>query len=160
MFIKVDLRQVMRRWPSGVAILTAAAGSIAHGMSVNSFTSVSVDPEMVTVTLANTTRTKRIVDQTGLFAINLLSEAQSELSEIFAGKIPEHDDRFAGVEVRLGDNQLPLLEAACAHLECRVVHTVELPQSTLYVAEVLNAEKAADVPPLVYFNRDYHRILK
>ena len=158
MFTQNDLRQVMRRWPSGVAILTASDGLTTHGLSVNSFTSVSIDPEMVTVTLANTTRAKRIVDSTGLFAINLLPETQAELSDVFAGRIPEHADRFAGVETTPGLTQIPLLKAASAHVECRVVHTYEMPHSTLYVAEVLRAEKNADAPPLVYFNREYHRI--
>lgn len=160
MFTQVDLRLVMRRWPSGVAILTAADSGKVHGMTVNSFTSVSVDPPMITVTLANDTRAKTMVEKSGFFAVNLLSENQRELSDIFAGRIADHEDRFEGTQVITGLHQLPLLREAAAHLECRVVHSYAMQHSTLYVAEVLNAQKKRDVPPLVYLNRGYHRIIK
>lgn len=158
MFTKTDLRQVMRRWPSGVAILTTRDGDTIHGMTVGSFTSVSIDPPLVTVTIANKTRSRVFIDRSGCFAINLLAEGQEELSNVFAGRIPEQEDRFDGVELTLGLNQVPLLAQAAAHVECRVVHRYEMDHSTLYVAEVLSAEKAQDAPPLVYYDRDYHRI--
>lgn len=158
MFTKTDLRQVMRRWPSGVAVLTARDGDSIHGMTVGSFTSVSIDPPLVTVTMANRTRSKEIVDRSGFFAINVLAEAQQELSDVFAGRITEKADRFDNVKVTTGLNQVPLLVEAAAHVECRVVHKYAMDHSTLYVAEVLNTEKTRDKPPLVYFDRDYHRI--
>ena len=160
MFIKTDLQQVMRRWPSGVAVLTSRDGNTIHGMTVGSFTSVSINPPLVTVTVSNKTRSKELVDCSGFFAINLLSEGQHELSDVFAGRIPEHENRFEGVKVTTGLNKILLLTEAAAHLECRVVHSYAMENSTLYVAEVLNAEKAQDSQPLVYFNRDYHRINK
>jgi flavin reductase (DIM6/NTAB) family NADH-FMN oxidoreductase RutF len=160
MFKITDLKQVMRRWPSGVAVITASYESKAHGMTVNSFTSVSVDPPMVTVTLANATRTKGLVDRSGYFAINLLSEGQNDISDRFAGRIAEDEDRFNGLSVKAGLASLPLLEVAAAHLECRVVYTYVMENSTLYIGEVLKAEKAQEKPPLVYFNRDYYRVKK
>ncbi len=160
MFIKTDLRQVMQRWPSGVAILTTRDGDTIYGMTVGSFTSVSIDPPLVTVTMSNKTRSKDMVDHSGFFALNLLTEEQQELADVFAGRIPDHKDRFDGVNVTAGLNQIPLIIEAAAHLECRVVHTYAMENSTLYVAEVMRAEKAQDAQPLVYFNRDYHRITK
>lgn len=160
MFTKTDLRGVMQRWPSGVAILTARDGEHVYGMTVGSFTSVSIDPPLVTVTLANKTRSKGLVERSGAFAINLLTEDQQQLADVFAGRIQEHEDRFEGVEVTPGLNQVPLIARAAAHLECRVVHAYAMENSTLFVAEVLNAEKAQDAQPLVYFNRAYHRITK
>ena len=158
MFNKTDLKQVMRRWPSGVAVITSSYKRNVHGMTVNSFTSVSVDPPMVTVTLANTTRTKDLVDRSGYFAINLLSEGQNDISDRFAGRIAEDEDRFNGLAVKAGMESLPLLDAAAAHLECRVVHRYEMENSTLYIGEVMRAAKAVDKLPLVYFNRDYRGI--
>jgi len=158
MFNKTDLKQVMRRWPSGVAVITSSYKRNVHGMTVNSFISVSVDPPMVTVTLANTTRTKDLVDRSGYFAINLLSEGQNDISDRFAGRIAEDEDRFNGLAVKAGMESLPLLDAAVAHLECRVVHRYEMENSTLYIGEVMRAAKAEDKLPLVYFNRDYRGI--
>jgi len=158
MFRSVDLREVMRRWVSGVAILTTGNVDAYHGMTVNSFTSVSIEPPMVTVTLNNTTRTKVLLDKTGTFAINLLSEDQRELSERFAGRVTEMEDCFQGLHLDFGEHGIPILSDTAAYIECRVVHTYVMRNSTLYVGEVLNARKAENLPPLVYFDRDYHRI--
>ncbi|MEL7590515.1 MAG: flavin reductase family protein [Anaerolineaceae bacterium] len=157
-FEVVDLKAVMRRWASGVAILTSGTRLVRHGMTVNSFDSISVLPPLVTVTLNNTTRSKHLVDENGSFAINLLSEEQQELSDRFAGRTSESDDRFEGLEVFYTTHELPLLTQAMAWLECKVVHQYPMPESTLYVGEVLSALKVEDRPPLVYFNQDYHRI--
>lgn len=154
----VDLKAVMRRWVSGVAILTSGSRLARHGMTVSSFDSVSIKPPLVTVTLSNAARTKHLVDESGNFAINLLSEDQQDLSERFAGRTGESEDRFNGLEVFYPAQEIPLLAEAMAWIECKVVHQYAMPESTLYVGEVLSALKAEDRPPLVYFNRDYHGI--
>lgn len=154
----VDLKEVMRRWASGIAILTSGSRYIRHGMTVNSFDSISVLPPLVTVTLNNSTRSKHLVDEIGNFAINLLSEEQQELSDRFAGRTSESEERFQGLEVFFAAHGVPLLADAMAWLECKVVHQYAMPESTLFVGEVLNALKTEDRPPLIYFNRDYHRI--
>lgn len=155
----VDLLAVMRRWVSGVAILTSGTREVPHGMTVNSFNSISVQPPLVTVTLSNATRSKHLVDESGNFGINLLSERQQDLSERFAGRTSESEDRFKGLEVFFDTHDIPLLVDAAAWLACKVVHQFAMPESTLYVGEVLSAWKVENQPPLVYFNRDYHRIL-
>ena len=156
---EVELRDVMRRWASGVAILTSRSNDAQHGMTVSSFTSISVRPPLITVTLNSATRTKHLVDESGIFAINLLSEGQQALADRFAGRVSESEDRFHGLEVLYDANHIPMLAEAAAWLSCKVVHTYDMPESTLYVGEVLSARKTEDRPPLVYFNRDYHRTL-
>ena len=156
----VELREIMRRWPSGVAILTAGDGDQKQGLTVNSFASVAVAPPMITVTLDHASKTKRIVDQRGYFAINLLAEGQEEISERFAGRSGNQEDRFSGLDLFYSENGTPMLSLAAACLDCRTVHVFETTTSTLYVAEVLLARKGQDLPPLVYFNRSYHRITK
>ncbi len=160
MEVTVGLREVMRRWVTGVAVLTCGNQTVHHGMTVNSFTSISIEPPCVTVTLANTTRTKKLVDETGIFAINLLAEDQQEISDRFAGRIPEDGDRFHNLHIVYGENCLPFIQEAAAHLECKVVHVFEMKDSTLYVGAVMSSRKGEDKPPLVYFNRAYHRIIK
>ncbi len=59
------LRRVMRHWVTGVAVVTSAMGEARHGMTVNSFVSISLDPPLVTVTMNNDTRTFALVQQYG-----------------------------------------------------------------------------------------------
>ena len=155
-----DLREIMRRWPTGVAIVTTQDGNVRHGMTVNSFVSVSLEPAAVTVTMANSSHTRQLVERTGLFAVNILDENSAEISDTFAGRVPETQDRFEELPVFSGLSGLPLLADAIAQIECKVIHRHEMLNSTLYIGEVLHATVRSNSQPLVYLNREYWRIKK
>jgi len=92
-----DLRMVMRRWVSGVVIVTSAYEGQRHGMTVDSFNSVSIVPPLVTFTLNNNTRTHALVRQSGWVGITMLHAGQIDLSDRFAGRFGD-GDRFAGLD--------------------------------------------------------------
>ncbi len=150
------LRQVMRHWATGVAVVTSAHEEMKHGMTVNSFVSVSLDPPLVTVTMNNDTRTLNLVQQSGVFAITILSRFQQQTAERFAGRGQDADDRMSGLEIFTLTTGAPLLLGGAAFLDCRVVQQVKLQHSTLLIGEVLAAHPAQEaVPPLVYINRSF-----
>jgi len=153
-----DLREIMRRWVSGVAIVTAMQEDIKHGMTVNSFTSISLDPAFICVTLAHPTRTHQLVISSGLFGVSILSAAQIEIANRFAGNGPQPEDRFEGVALISFSTGIPLLADGIAWLECEVKQQFEMPNSTLFIGEVLFSTQADRIEPLVYFNRDYRRL--
>ena len=157
-FLPDLLRQSMRHWVAGVTVVSSQYDGLRHGMTVNSFTSVSLDPPLVTVTLANDTRTHALVEQAGWFGVSILSERQQELSDRFAGRVPEEGDRFAGVEVVERAGQAPLIAGALAGLECRVVHSFPMAHSTLFIGQVEDVWHGPEEQPLVYWNRKYHRM--
>ncbi len=158
MQLSEQMRQAMRHWPSGVAVVTGRAGDIIHGMTVNSFTSVSLDPPIISVALNHQTRTIALVRETGILALTVLGEEQQELSEIFAGRTPEDADRFAGLDIYTLETGAPLLAGGLAGLDCRVVFSYPMATSTLFLAEVVAISGLRDGAPLLYFNRSYHRI--
>ena len=150
------LRSAMRRWASGVAIVTSQADGIRHGMTVNSFVSVSIDPPVVTVTMAKATRTCELVLQSGVFAITILTREQQILAELFAGRIPEEADRMIGLATFELVTGAPFISGGMAYVDCRVVARHDMPTSILFIAEVLAAEMGAeDRPPLLYYNRAF-----
>lgn len=153
-----DLRDAMRRWTTGVTVVSSEYEGSSHGMTVNSFTSVSLDPPRVTVTLANKTRTYFLVERSGVFGVTILGVEQREIADRFAGQIQENGDRFAGLEIFTLVTGAPLLANGLAHVDCRVVHRFALTNSTLFVGEVLAARHAPGTEPLLYFNREYHRL--
>jgi flavin reductase (DIM6/NTAB) family NADH-FMN oxidoreductase RutF len=153
-----DLKLVMRRWVSGVAVLTCREAEHWQGMTVSSFTSVSVVPPAVTVSLANATRAKAIVESTGFFAINILASVDEELADRFAGRSGDQEDRFRGVEVIAGVEGIPLLLTALAWLTCRVVQVFPFQESTLFIGEVISCETRQQGAPLVYVDRKYRRL--
>lgn len=153
------LRQSMRHWPTGVSVVTSISGAHRHGMTVNSFASISLEPAVVTVTLSHTTRTFNLVTESGIAGITILGQDQAEISDRFAGRIPEEGDRFAGLETFSLLSGAPLLSGGLAYLDCRVRAAHRLEHSTLFLLDVLAAQPAEDGSPLVYFNRGYHRML-
>jgi flavin reductase (DIM6/NTAB) family NADH-FMN oxidoreductase RutF len=152
------LREAMRRWVTGVAIVSSQHSGHSHGMTVNSFVSVSLDPALITVTLAVNTRTHALVKESGFLGVSVLSYAQADLSDRFAGRIPDNGDRFGGVQTFTLLGQAPLIAGSLAGLECKVVHEHPMLKSTLFIAEVLAAVHTMDGEPLVYCNRAYHRM--
>jgi flavin reductase (NADH) len=113
---------------------------------------------LVTVTLANDTRTHALVQAAGFFGITVLASDQQLLSDIFAGKVADPHDRFAGIEVFDIGGNMPLIRGGLAALVCRVYAAHPFPRSTLFIGEVTSAWHRDDGDPLVYINRGYHRL--
>ena len=153
------LRLTMRQWATGVTIVTSAFEGVPGGMTVSSFTSVSLEPPTVLVCLNKTTFTHDLVAQSGVYAISLLSAGQEWLSNRFAGLEPAIEDRFAGIDVATAETGSPLLPGAIAWLDCRVRQALDTSTHTIYVAEVVYAHVRAETEPLVYHNRRYRLLI-
>ena len=152
------LRHSMRSWPTGVSIVTSQFNTHRHGMTVNSFASVSLEPPIILFTLAHATRTYSLVSQSGIAAITLLHEDQGSVSDQFAGRIAEDGDRFAGLKTFQLVTGAPLIAGGLAFLDCRIrtIHAFE--HSTLFLMDVVAAQPADSGHPLLYFNRGYHKL--
>jgi len=148
----------MRQWPSGVAIATSHFDSQIHGMTVNSFNSISLYPPLVTITMVNDTRTHDLVVKSGFFGITILNDQQREISECFAGKLSEQENRFDGLQIFTLLTGSPFLKDGMGFLDCKVVHQYSMAASTLFVGEVLAAKSFEGYQPLIYFNRGYHQL--
>jgi flavin reductase (DIM6/NTAB) family NADH-FMN oxidoreductase RutF len=150
-----QLRRSMRAWSSGVTIVTAMHAGEQHGMTVSSFTSVSLDPPLVIVSLHTGSRTHRLVSASGALAVNILSAAQQPLSERFAGASPPGEDRFAGVALEALETGAPVILDSLAGLDCRVRQEIPVGMNTLILAEVVAVREGLSGLPLVYHNREY-----
>jgi flavin reductase (DIM6/NTAB) family NADH-FMN oxidoreductase RutF len=151
------LKQVMRNWVSGVAIVTSVYQQSYHGLTANSFTSISLNPPLIAVSINNQTRSYQMVLDAGIFGVTILSELQAELSERFAGRSDEKD-RFGDLEVFYLITGVPLIIGGLAHLDCRVVYSYGMPDSTLFIGEVVAAQISDSLKPLIYFNQEYHQL--
>lgn len=152
------LREAMRKWVAGVSVVTARHANLMHGMTVNSLSSVSMDPPRIVVTLSNQTRTYRLVTESGMFGVSILSAEQQVLSDRFAGRISDDENRFDGLIVDYLYENIPVIHGSLAQLACRVVHVYEMPLSSLFVAEVIDARVDSATSALVYANRHYQSL--
>lgn len=152
------LRSAMRAWSAGVTVLSAAYEEIRHGMTVNSFTSVSLDPPLVVVTLRRNARAHEAALKSRAFGVTILSAGQREVSDLFAGRMPEVEDRFSRVQTETLVTGSPLIAGGLAWLDCRVVHTQPAGENTLFIAEVVAARRTGEGDPLIYHDREYWRV--
>src|ERR1051325_6146430 len=133
------LRHAMRAWTTGVAVVTARHDGQQYGMTVNSFTSISLEPPLVSVTLKQLTHTHDLVVKSNEFAVTILASNQKELSDRFAGKLSHLHDRFQEVPTETLMIQAPLIKGGMAYFNCRVVNAFPVGENTLFVAEVIAA---------------------
>ena len=154
------LRRAMRGWTTGVAVITAVHEGRRYGMTINSFTSISLEPPLISVTLKQLTHTHELVEKSGEFSLTVLSADQANLSDRFAGKIADIIDRFDGVETEKLLFEAPLIKGGMAYFNCRVVNTFPVGENTLFVAEVVAAQGEGEGNPLVYHNRVFWKLVK
>lgn len=147
-------RSALRRFASGVTIVTVAAGDELHGMTASSFASVSLVPPLVLVCLDKASRTLTLVSETRSFAVNVLGAGQQEVSRAFAepGLKP-----FKSVSHRFGDNGAPILDDAIAVLECATYRVFEAGDHEVVLGEV-TAASAPGGDPLVYYDGAYRSL--
>ena len=154
-----QLRAAMRSWTAGVTIVTATHEGASHGMTVNSFTSISLDPPLIVISLQQSSRTREFVAKSGAFGLTILSADQRSISERFASR-DNTEDRFAGVETEILATGSPLIKGGLAFLDCRVTQTYDAGMNTLFIAEVIAARGNGDGRPLLYHNRQYWGLSK
>jgi len=153
-----DLRQWMRQWASGVTLVTAHDGRGPHGMTVSSFTSLSLDPPLVMISLEQGARTHQMVREGGRFAVVMLTADQQDLAERFSGGVADSDPRFAGIPYHRSPGGAPIPDLRLAYLDCRVVDSHSAGTHTIFIGQVIGGESADSGAPLLYYNRGYRRI--
>jgi flavin reductase (DIM6/NTAB) family NADH-FMN oxidoreductase RutF len=152
------LRDALRFWTTGVTIVSAAQDGRSHGMTANSFTSLSLEPPLVLVSLEKRTRTHDLVQQAGAYAVSVLAQDQQSISDRFAGRDSENSQRFADLDTFELQTGSPILSAALAYFDCEVDSTHDAGTHTLFVGRVVALGQQEGQPPLVYFNRDYRKL--
>jgi flavin reductase (DIM6/NTAB) family NADH-FMN oxidoreductase RutF len=144
----------MRAWATGVTVVTSAHQDVRHGMTVSSFTAIDVDPALVMVSLAITARTHLLVQKSGNFGVTILADNQQAISDCFAGRCGELDDRFHGIDTFTLETGVPLIAGGLCALDCCLIHQYLAGRHTLFIGEV-RAVRLGRGAPLLYYNRSY-----
>ncbi len=153
-----QLRAAMRAWTSGVTVVTAARGSEQHGMTVSSFTSISLDPPLIIISLQDSTRTRELVYHAQAFGVTILAGDQQSIADRFAGRGPEAENRMAGIETETLMTGSPLIKGGLASFDCRVKQSMVVGPNTLFIGEVVSVSGNGAGKPLVYHDRKYHKL--
>lgn len=149
-----SFRHVLGHYPTGVAVITAKTATGPVGLSMNSFTSLSLQPPLVLFCPAQSSSTWPQLREAGSIAINVLSAGQEAVSRQFAGPAAQ---RFADVAWSAGQNAAPLLDDALGWIECTVQAEYPAGDHTVVVAEIGRMGVHAHLgDPLVFFRGAYY----
>lgn len=150
---KQEFRSVMSLYPTGVAIITTEPnGFSAFGMTVNSFTSLSLDPPLIMWNLQKSSDTYKAWYEAETFGVNFLKVHQQELSNHYARK-GEHD--IAPENMSRGITGCPLLTDSLASLECKMHARYEEGDHVIIIGEVVDVQDQPDEAPLVFHKGSY-----
>ena len=150
-----EFRRACARFATGVTIATVLdAEGLPHGLTVNSFSSVSLDPPLISICLGHAVTMIDTFRESKNFGINVLSANQQALSDHFARK---GHDRFDNLEWYRGEHGTPLLPGTLAAIECAQFKRVTAGDHDVFIAKMLAAH-VAEGEPLIYFGSRYREL--
>jgi flavin reductase (DIM6/NTAB) family NADH-FMN oxidoreductase RutF len=152
-----ELRRAMRRFPSGVCVVTVADDGVAIGTTVGSLVSLSLEPALVGVSVGHHSSLHLPLRSAGRFAVSVLAGDQAHVAQHFARSAPPIA-QWAGVDRREGEGPEPLVDGALAWFRCRVVSEHEAGDHTIFVGAVELVELGRPSPALVYLEGRYRSL--
>jgi len=140
------LKAVAGAFPSGVTVITTAPAGKPVGMTVSSFTSVSLDPPLILVCVARTANCLPAFRVGSPMGVNVLSSTQAQVARTFASRV---EDRFAAVAHRSGPHGVPLIEDTAAWMSTHIARIYDGGDHLILLARV-HALHRSPLTPLLY----------
>lgn len=161
LFVQLDpaeFRRACSRYATGVTVIsTFNHANHPLGITVNSFTSVSLRPPLVSFAIDHRATVLPHFRAAKTFAVNVLAQDQIDISVRFATL--DHDERFDGVPWHIGETGAPIIEGALAWLECTRWKLIEAGDHTVFLVTVRTAFSADAGQPLLYFASSYQKLV-
>ncbi|GGJ53961.1 flavin reductase family protein [Deinococcus roseus] len=151
MFHPIDpqhFRASLGRFPSGVTVISCKQEGQVYGMTASAFVSVSMEPPLVLVSVANKARMHAHLLAAETFGISVLSQEQAHWSNHFAGKLHDQEPEFAEWD------GVPVLEGALVNLVLKKDKAIEAGDHTLFLGEITHT-RYTDQDALLYFRGQY-----
>ena len=142
-----SFREAIARFATGVTVITTATPAGPAGMTASAVASVSLDPLLLLVCIAEHLPTREAIAEGGAFVVNVLGEGDEALAKQFATPSP---DKFAGVALR-ERCELPVLERAIAYFRCDVHEQLRGGDHSIFIGAVRECAHVTNRRPLLYF---------
>lgn len=149
-----QFRQVLGRFATGVVIVTALADEVPVGLSVNSFTAVSLEPPLVAFCAARLSGSWALIQRTGRFCVNVLAEDQEAVSRVFA---TPGADRFRSLGWTLSASGAPRIQGSLAWIDCAIDTVHPGGDHEICVGRVGAMGVEREDGPLVFYRGGYGR---
>lgn len=154
-----DFKGALGSWASGVTIVTTKLDGLVYGITVSSFSSLSMEPRLILVSLQDSNHLPHMIRKSKHFGVSILAAGQEGVSAYFSTSgrdpAPAFDGEFATEAMRTGS---PLISGAIAQIDCELEETVPGGDHTIAIGRVVGATFDATRLPLVYFRRAYRAL--
>jgi flavin reductase len=148
-----DFRDAMRRFATGVTVVTTLVDGVPHGFTANAFASVSADPPTVLICVNRDASAHPLISRSSIFCVNILALEQRELARRFADK-SMRATRFDNLATHPAATGAPVIDGTLAYLDCRLAEEYTAGTHTVFLGTVV-ASGARTGKPLGYFDADY-----
>jgi len=156
--LPVDLRTIMRFFPSAVTVVTSILPSGEQfGLTVSAFSSLSLNPPLVLICIRNESTAVRLFKESMKYCVNILAENQRPIAEKFA--LAGEGERFVGLDYRAGRTGCAIIRDTIGHIDCKIVKIVEAGDHHIFIGEVVDVA-AEKKEPLLYIDRHYVKLEK
>jgi flavin reductase (DIM6/NTAB) family NADH-FMN oxidoreductase RutF len=151
----LELRRVFGAYPTGVAALAASLDGAPVGLAASSFTSISLDPPLVSVSIAHSSRTWPRLRTAGHLGVTVLGAHQEDVARQLADR---DNDRFAALRWRETPDGAVFIEGSSAWLDCSIEQQIAAGDHNLVLLRVHALGFDSAVPPLVFHASQYRRL--
>jgi flavin reductase (DIM6/NTAB) family NADH-FMN oxidoreductase RutF len=149
-----QFRNAMGKFATGVTVVATEVDGVVHGMTANAFMSVSLNPKLVVISIAEKAQMLGKIRQSNSFTVNILAANHQELSMIFAGQVKNHQEV---VFERLDGK--PVLPGAVAQIACEVSAEHIEGDHTLFIGKVTDIH-LEELEPLIYYSGRYRSLVE
>ncbi len=145
-----EFRNTLGRFATGITVVTMRQGDVSHGITVNAFMSLSLDPALVAIAIDKRANAHQTLLESEHYAVSILNHEQEHLSNHFAGR------PTPGIEDPLETfHDFPVVEGALAHLLCRIEDVYQGGDHTIFVGRVERLAYRDGGVPLLYYQGKY-----
>jgi len=148
-----SFKAAMRRFPTGVTVVTSVKNGEPRGVTVSAFASVTLEPPTVLICVNREARSYLFISTSKIFCVNILSAEQQALAVRFAARIRER--QFEGIPYSIDRTGAAVLDGCLAHLDCEVTEEHHAGSHSIFIGRVLSLG-VRNGTPLGYFGGHYH----
>lgn len=152
-----DFKGAMGSWAAGVTIVTTRDGDSVYGLTVSSFSSLSLDPTLILVSIQNSNLLLSMVERSRVFGVSILAQGQEEISGQLArsGREAVQSYDFPTRELVTG---APIIDGSIGYVDCELHEMLSGGDHTILVGKVVAAGYDDGKQPLLYFRRAYRTV--
>tara|TARA_Y100000590_G_scaffold103424_1_gene117539 strand:- start:27722 stop:28189 length:468 start_codon:yes stop_codon:yes gene_type:complete len=145
-------KKTLGSFATGVTVVTTSLNNKPYGLTVNAFSSLSLEPPLVLICIDKKSESNKILKQSKIFAINILNKNQKHLSKIFSDS--KNRDRFRGVKTSKKTTGSPIIVNSLAYIDCTVIKIISAGDHNIFIGNIESLNNK-NLDPLIYYRGKY-----